>query len=42
MTVGDLMDRMSSSELTEWQAYFELVAYEQERRRRLAEKGISI
>ncbi len=42
MTVEDLMDRMSSSELTEWQAYFELGAQEAERARRLAEKGIRV
>ena len=29
MIVGEMLDRMSSSEMTEWRAYYELEASEQ-------------
>lgn len=40
MTASDLMDNMSSTEFTEWRAYFEVVQHERERQQRLRDKGM--
>lgn len=37
MTVGELDERISSAELTEWQAHDQLTAYEQEQEQKRAE-----
>ena len=36
MTVGELLDRISSRELTEWQAYFKVEAQDREERHMIA------
>ena len=38
MTVGDLLDRISSSELTEWRALYDLEAEEQAEAEKRAER----
>lgn len=39
MTVAELMDTMSSFEMTEWVAYFEVLAHESARDSRRQEMG---
>jgi len=39
MTVGELLDRISSEEITEWHVFFDMQEQELERSRRGAEGG---
>lgn len=41
MTVRDLLTRMSSREIAEWRAYFQIENFEQQQRAAMAKPGAS-